>query len=317
MKVYVLNPIHPMGLDILAGHAEVVLWDDPRAAGWHDHAEGLIVRGNTPLTAADLARARRLKAVSKHGTGVNNIDLEAARKHGVTVMNTPGINAEAVAELAMALALATARRVGQIDRMLRAGERVAREDFDGSKEGGSHGFEGKVLGVIGIGNIGRRVARKWHRAFDMTVLGYDPHAPAEAWEVFEGESVALLDGMLERVDLLSVHVPLTDETRYLIGARELARMKPTAVLVSAARGGVVDEKALYEALESGHLFGAGLDVFEVEPPAADHPLFKIPGFVGSPHIGGGTVESRERNAVAVAEQLIEFLKGGAARNVVA
>ena len=316
MKVYVLNPIHPMGLDILERHAEVVRWDDPRAAAWHDHADGLIVRGNTPVGADDLARARRLKAVSKHGTGVNNIDLEAARRHGVTVMNTPGINAEAVAELSMALALATARRVAQIDRMLRAGEPVAREDFDGSKEGGSHGFEGKALGVIGIGNIGRRVARKWRRAFDMTVLGYDPHAPDEAWGAFEGEPVAGLDAMLGRVDLLSVHVPLTVETRYLIGARELAMMKPTAVLVSAARGGVVDESALYEALASGRLFGAGLDVFEVEPPAADHPLFTIPGFVGSPHIGGGTVESRQQNAVAAVEQLIEFLNGGDARNVV-
>jgi len=232
------------------------------------------------------------------------------------VMDTPGINAEAVAELSMALALATARKVAQIDRMLRAGELVAREDFDGSKRGGSHGFEGKVLGVIGIGNIGRRVARKWHRAFDMAVLGYDPHAPVEAWGDFEGEQVTLLDAMLERVDLLSVHVPLTDETRYLIGVRELAMMKPTAVLVSAARGGVVDEEALFEALESGRLFGAGLDVFEVEPPPADHPLFKIPGFVGSPHIGGGTIESREQNGVAVAEQLVEFLSGGEARNVV-
>lgn len=316
MKVYVLNPIHPMGLDILERHAEVVRWDDRRAAGWHDDAEGLIVRGNTPLTADDLARARRLKAVSKHGTGVSNIDLVAARKHGVTVMNTPGINAEAVAELSMALALATARRVAQIDRMLRAGEKVAREDFDGSKSGGSHGFEGKVLGVVGIGNIGRRVARKWHRAFDMTVLGYDPHAPAEAWEGFVGEQVAHLDTMLGRIDLLSVHVPLTDETRYLIGARELAMMKPTAVLVSAARGGVVDESALYEALGSGRLFGAGLDVFEVEPPPANHPLFRIPGFVGLPHIGGGTVESRQQNAVVVVEQLVEFLNGGEARNVV-
>jgi D-3-phosphoglycerate dehydrogenase / 2-oxoglutarate reductase len=316
MKVYVLNPIHPMGLDILDRHTELVRWDDPRAAGWHDDAEGLVVRGNIPVTADDLARARKLKAVSKHGTGVNNIDLEAARKHGVTVMNTPGINAEAVAELSMALALATSRRVAQIDRMLRAGEKVAREDVDGSKGGGCHGFEGKVLGVVGIGSIGRRVAGKWRRAFDMTVLGYDPHAPAEAWEDFEGESVARLDHMLGRVDLLSVHVPLTDETRTLIGARELAMMKPTAVLVSAARGGVVDEKALYEALASGRLFGAALDVFEVEPPAAEHPLFTIPGFVGSPHVGGGTVESRERNGVAVAEQLIEFLSGGKARNVV-
>ncbi len=316
MKVYVLDPIHPMGLQILQRHAEVVRWDDSRAAAWHDHAEGLIVRGNTPLTADDLARARRLKAVSKHGTGVSNIDLEAARKHRVTVMNTPGINAEAVAELSLALALASARRVAQIDRMLRAGEKVAREDFDGSKSGGSHGFEGKVLGVIGIGNVGRRVARKWLRAFDMTVLAYDPHAPAAAWEAFDGEPVAPLHAMLGRVDLLSIHVPLTDETRHLIGAGELAMMKPTAVLVSAARGGVVDEKALYEALEQGRLFGAGLDVFEVEPPPADHPLFTIPGFVGTPHIGGGTVESRQRNAVVVVEQLIEFLDGGEARNVV-
>jgi D-3-phosphoglycerate dehydrogenase / 2-oxoglutarate reductase len=309
-KVFVLSPINAKGLDILARRADMVLWDDPAVENWRQEADGIILRGNVDVTADDLARAKNLKAISKQGTGVDRIDLKAARARGIVVMNTPGLNSEAVAELSMALALAVARRVPLADRRLRLGDNVARENFDDSR-----GFAGKTLGVISLGNIGRRVARKWRRAFDMTVLGFDPFLPKDAWRDLKCERAESLEAMLPRVDLLSIHAPLTAETKNLIGAAELALMKPTATLVSAARGGVVNEDALFQALRTGEIFGAALDVFLEEPPRPDHPLFSLPTFVGTPHMGAGTVDSRELTAVSVVEQLVDVLDGGEPRNV--
>jgi D-3-phosphoglycerate dehydrogenase / 2-oxoglutarate reductase len=302
MKVYVLDPIYPDGVEILRQHADVVSWDDPCADQWPDDADGLIVR-TTRIEAADLARAGRLKVIGKQGVGVENIDLDAARKFGVRVFNTAGVNAEAVAEMAMALALSVARRVTQTDRLLRAGEKVVRQNFHG------RGFSGKTLGVIGMGHIGRKVAQKWRNAFEMKVLGFDPFASDDAWVQVDCERVAALDDLLPKVDLLSIHAPLTDATRRLIGSAQLAQMKETAILVSAARGGIVDEAALYEAISKGQLYGAALDVFETEPPPADHPLLSLPTFVATPHIGGGTIETQELNAKTVAEGLLGALRG--------
>jgi D-3-phosphoglycerate dehydrogenase len=316
MKVFVLDAINAKGIDVLRRQAEVVLWDDPEVGRWRDEADGIILRGNTPITAADFAAAVRLKAVSKHGTGVDKIDLAAARAHGVRVMNTPALNAEAVAEMAMTLALCVTRRVPLLDRLLRTGMAVAREDFDGSRSGGAQGFWGKTVGILGMGAIGRRTAEKWRGAFAMEVIWYDPYVSAGGL-VDAGRRADTLAELLPEVDLLSIHAPLTAETRGLIGRSELAMMKPSAILVSVARGGIVDEAALYDALASGALFGAALDVFEQEPPAADHPLFRIPAFVGTPHIGAGTIDSREQTAVAVVEQLLDVLNGGEGRNVLA
>lgn len=316
MKVFVLDAINAKGVDVLRRQAEVVLWDDPAVGQWREEADGIILRGNTPVTAADFAMAVRLRAVSKQGTGVDKIDLAAARAHGVRVMNTPALNAEAVAEMAMTLALCATRQVPMLDRLLRAGAPVAREDFDGSRGGGAHGFWGKTVGIVGMGAIGRRTAAKWRGAFAMNVMWYDPYAPVGAYADLGRRAETLAD-LLPEVDLLSIHAPLTAETRGLIGRAELAMMKPSAVLVSVARGGIVDEAALYEALASGALFGAALDVFEWEPPGADHPLFRLPHFIGTPHIGAGTIESREESSIAVAEQMLDVLNGGEGRNILA
>lgn len=302
MKIYVLDPIYPNGIDVLRQQADVVLWDDPRIDGWPEDADGLIVR-TARIAEADFVRAKCLKVIGKQGVGVENIDLDAARKFGVRVFNTAGVNAEAVAEMAMALALSVARRVTQTDRLLRAGEKVVRQNFHG------RGFSGKTLGVIGMGHIGRKVARKWRAAFDMQVFGYDPFVSDDAWSQSDCERITALDDLLPKVDLLSIHAPLTDATRRLIGAAELAMMKPTAILVSAARGGIVDEAALYEAISSGQIYGAALDVFETEPPPADHPLLSLPTFVATPHIGGGTIETQELNSRTVAEGLLGALRG--------
>jgi D-3-phosphoglycerate dehydrogenase / 2-oxoglutarate reductase len=300
MKVYVLDPIYPNGVEILKRHAEVVLWDSADASRWTEDADGLIVR-RVPIREPEIRSAANLKVIGKQGAGVENIDVDAAQACGIHVFNTAGVNAEAVAEMAMALALTVSRRVAQTDRLLRAGETVVRENFHG------RGFSGKTVGIIGMGHIGRKVAGKWRNAFDMRVLGFDPGLPEAAWVDLPCERADKLDALLQVVDLLSIHAPLTDGTRRMIGARQLSLMKPSAVLVSAARGGIVDEGALFDALSSGRLYGAGLDVFEVEPPAADHPLLSLPNFVATPHIGGGTVEAQGENARTVAERMLSAL----------
>ncbi len=302
MKVYVLDPIYANGLEILRRHAEVVLWDDPAASSWPTDADGLVVR-RTRIEGADLRSARTLKVIGKQGAGIENIDVETARACGVRVFNTAGVNAEAVAEMSMALALSVARRVTETDRLLRAGAKVVRENFHG------RGFAGKTLGVIGMGHIGQKVAAKWKQAFGMRVLGFDPYLPNEVWPTLDCEWALDLGLLLPEVDLLSIHAPLTDGTRGLIGAAEFSQMKPTAILVSAARGGIVDEAALYAALAAGRLYGAALDVFESEPPPADHPLLGLPTFIATPHIGGGTVEAQEENSRTVASRLVEELTG--------
>jgi D-3-phosphoglycerate dehydrogenase / 2-oxoglutarate reductase len=305
MKVYVLDRMHPGGVELLAQRAEVVRWDDARVGDWHADADGVVVR-LSQVAADDLARAKRLKAVVKHGVGVDNIDLAAARDRGVVVCNTPGVNSDAVAELTLGLALAIARRVAECDRRLRADGTIDRAQFLGVELGGKH------VGVIGMGNIGTRVARKFHAAFGARILAYDPYVPADHWPDIPHERLASLDEMWPRADVVTPHVPLTAETRGIIGRAGLARMKPTAIVVNAARGGVVDEQALYDALKAGKIFGAGLDVFEAEPPTTRDPLLGLPNVVATPHAGGGTLETQAKSSLAAAETLLAVLDGNIA-----
>ncbi|MBU2260385.1 MAG: hydroxyacid dehydrogenase [Proteobacteria bacterium] len=303
LKIYVLDNFVSSGIEFAAGHAEVVRWDDPRVKNWHEDADGLMVRSKL-LTAEDFAKAKKLRVVAKQGVGVNTIDLAAAKAHGVIVCNTPAVNSESVAEMALALALAVARRVAELDRRIRSGEVVQRANVLGMET-----WE-KTVGVIGMGNIGSRIARKYHFAFNTKLIAYDPYAPAGSWPDIPHRRVASLDELLPLVDLLTIHVPLTPETRHLIGRRELALMKKTAILVNVSRGDVVDEEALYDVLKSGHLFGAGLDVFKTEPPTTDNPLVGLPNVVSTPHAGGGTVENQEKSSLITAQQLIHVLNGG-------
>ena len=303
MKIYVLDQFVSSGIEFAAGHAEVVRCDDPRVKNWHEDADGLMVRSK-PLTAEDFAKAKKLKVVAKQGVGVNTIDLTAAKAHGVIVCNTPGVNSEAVAEMALALALAVTRRVAEFDRRIRSGEVVQR-----AKALGMETWE-KTVGVLGMGNIGGRIARKYHFAFNAKLIAYDPYAADGSWPDIPHRRVKSLADLLPLVDILTIHVPLTPETKHLIGRRELDLMKKTAILVNVSRGEVVDEAALYDALKSGHLFGAGLDVFKTEPPTADNPLVGLPNVVSTPHAGGGTVENQEKSSLITAQQLIHVLKGG-------
>jgi D-3-phosphoglycerate dehydrogenase len=303
MKIYVLDAFYPDGVEYAAERAEVIRWDDPRAANWHEDADGLMVRVK-PISAEDIARAKKLRAISKQGVGLDNIDLEAAKARGIAVCRTPGVNREAVAEMALTLALSVVRRVTEFDRRIRAGGKVPRADFLG------HESWQKTVGIVGMGNIGTLVARKWRGAFDAKIIGYDPYVPADRWSELPHRRAASLEEMLPQVDVLSLHLPLTAESRNLIDAARLSLMKPTAIVVNTSRGGIVNEAALYQAISSEKLFGAGFDVFEAEPPTSDHPLMMLPTFVGTPHAAAGTIETQARSSVLTASQLFEALAGG-------
>jgi len=303
MKIYVLDAFHLSGVELAEKQAEVIRWDDPRAKNWHEDADGLMVRGKK-VAAEDMARAKKLRVISKQGVGLDNIDLEAAKAHGIAVCRTPGVNSEAVAEMALSLGLSVVRRVTEFDRMTRAAGKVQRANY--------LGYESwqKTVGIVGMGNIGTLVARKWRGAFDANIIGYDPYVPANRWSELPHKRAASLEEMLPQVDILSLHLPLTPESRNMIDAAKLALMKPSAIVVNTSRGGIVNEAALYQAISSGKLFGAGFDVFEVEPPTSDHPLMSLPTFVGTPHAAAGTIETQARSSMLAASQLLEALAGG-------
>jgi D-3-phosphoglycerate dehydrogenase / 2-oxoglutarate reductase len=185
MKIYVLDAFHPDGVEYAAKHAEVIRWDDPRAANWHEDADGLMVRGK-PISADDMTRAKKLRVISKQGVGIDNIDLTAAKARGIAVCRTPGVNREAVAEMALTLGLSVVRRVTEFDRRIHAGGKVQRADF--------LGYESwqKTVGIVGMGNIGTLVARKWRGAFDAKIIGYDPYVPADRWSDLPHQRAASL-----------------------------------------------------------------------------------------------------------------------------
>ena len=302
MKVYVLDSFFPTGVEFAAQRAEIVRWDDPRVSNWHEDADGVMVR-MTPIRADNLARAKKLRVIAKQGVGIDNIDLVAARARGITVCRTPGVNKEAVAELALALALSVTRRVTEFDRNIRSGAVVERSNFLGMESWQ------KTVGIVGMGNIGTLVARKWQAAFNAKIVAYDPYVPADIWPDIPHRRANSLAELLPQADILTLHLPLTDESRGMIGAAALALTKPSAVVINTSRGGIVDERALYDAIVAGRLFGAGLDVFEREPPTADNPLIRLPTVVATPHAGGGTYETQARSSLLVAEQLFEALAG--------
>jgi D-3-phosphoglycerate dehydrogenase len=261
--------------------------------------DAIIVRGRTKVTADVLAAASTLKVVGRAGVGVDNIDLKAAKEKGVVVVNAPQSTSVAVAEHTFALLLSLARQVPTADAGLRRGEWLKKK---------LEGFElyGKTLGVIGMGRIGGHVVAR-ATAFGMTCLGYDPLLSAD--EIAKrGAQPAELDSLLNRADVLTLHVPLTPETRGLINAERIAKMKRGARIVCTARGNVIDETALLAALDSGQVGGAALDVFAVEP-VVDSPLVKHPKVVCTPHIAAQTAEAQERAARDIAEEILTVLRG--------
>ncbi len=269
--------------------------------------DALAVRSATKVTARLLERAARLKVVGRAGVGVDNVDLDAATRAGVVVMNTPGGSSVTVAELALGMILSLYRHVPAATASVKGGK-WEKKRFQGRE------IAGKTLGVVGIGNIGSVLVQR-ALAMKMRVVAYDPFITAEAAAKL-GASLVELDALWREADVVSLHVPLTEQTRHLVGAATLAKMKKGAILVNCARGGIVDEPALADALASGHLGGAALDVFEKEPPSPDHPLFAQDDFVCTPHIGASTEEAQSAVAIALAEQLVAYLRDGVVQNAV-
>src|SRR5689334_16647424 len=269
--------------------------------------DALAVRSATKVTADILAAAPRLRVIGRAGTGVDNIDLAAATRRGV-VMNAPGGNSVSVAEHTLALLLALSRRVADASKSTCSGK-WEKKKFSSGRE-----LSGKTLGVVGTGNIGALVVQR-AKAFGMKVIGYDPFLSEEAAGKLGVELVPLPE-IFRRSDAITLHVPLTEQTKNMVAAPQLAAMKRGALLINCARGGLVDERALAESLRSGHLGGAALDVFETEPPPADHPLFSCENFIATPHLGGSTEDAQQNVAVIVCESMVEYLSTGTVRNAV-
>jgi D-3-phosphoglycerate dehydrogenase len=262
--------------------------------------EALIVRSRTKVTREILENAEELRLVVRAGVGLDNIDLEAARERGVTVVNTPEAVSSSVAELAVGLMLAVARSIAEADRTVKGGG-WSKERFVGLR------LKGKVLGILGLGRIGCEVARVG-RALGMKVIFYDVVARDEIAKEIGCEPVESLETLLANSDIISIHIPLTAETRYLIGEKELSKVKPGAILINTARGAIIDEKALYWALKSGKLGGAGIDVYEEEPPK-NRDLLKLSNVVCTPHIGAQTKEAQKEASTVAAQKIVEFFKG--------
>jgi D-3-phosphoglycerate dehydrogenase len=267
----------------------------------------LVVRSATKVTADVIARADQLRVVGRAGIGVDNIDVDAATKRGIVVMNTPGGSNVTTAEHAIALLLALARNIPQAAAAVRAGE-WPRSTWLGTE------VCNKVLGIIGLGNIGTLVAER-AVGLRMKVIAYDPFVTPEAAARLRVELVSL-DQLFPRANFITIHTPLTAETRGLVGRESIARMKRGVRIINCARGGIVDETALADAIRDGQVAGAALDVFEQEPPRRDHPLRTLDQVIATPHLGASTAEAQVNVAVAIAQQVAEFLTSGTINNAV-
>ncbi|MCD6248079.1 MAG: hypothetical protein J7J17_01295 [Hadesarchaea archaeon] len=296
MKVLVTDPIHEDGIKALGEIAEV---DVAKGLGEEElrariaDADVLVVRSATKVTKDLLSVAKNLKLIVRAGTGLDNIDIVAARERGIKVLNTPEAPSVATAELAMALMLAWARKIVDANLSMKQGK------WEKSKLRGTE-LRGKTLGIIGTGRVGREVGRR-AKAFGMKLLLNDiVEIPEFAKEV--NSRYVDLETLLRESDYVSIHVPLTKETERMIDEEKLRMMKPTAVLINTARGGVVDEKALVKALKSGEIAGACLDVYEKEP-LGDSPLLELPNVILTPHLGASTEEAQRRAALLVVEKV--------------
>lgn len=314
-KVYVTRIIPEKGLEILREAADVKVWQDelppPREVLLKEveDVDGLVSLLTDKIDAELFDRAKKLKIVSNYAVGFDNIDLDEATKRGIMATNTPGVLTETTADLAFALLMATARRIVEADKFARAGRwktwgpmLMLGQDVYGAK-----------LGLIGLGRIGYAVAKR-AKGFDMDVMYYDMFRNEKAEQEL-GLKFVELEQLLKESDFVSIHVPLTPETKHLINEKTLGLMKKTAILVNTARGPVVDEKALYEALVSNKIAGAGLDVMDPEPPSMDNPLLKLDNVIILPHIASASVATRTKMAVMAAENCVAGLKGDVPPNL--
>lgn len=310
MKVLVSDNISPKCIDILkrAGlevDIKVGMKPEELRACIGDY-QGLIIRSSTRVTSEIIDAAKSLKVIGRAGSGLDNVDRTAATKKGIVVMNTPGGNTITTAEHTIALMVSLARQVPQATMSMKAGK------WEKKKFMGIELFN-KTLGIVGIGNIGSQVAKRM-QAFAMNVIAYDPFLSEDKAKAMGVEKVDLRE-LFRRSDFITVHTPLTTETKNLINRETLAIMKPGVRIINCARGGIINEKDLYDALVEGKVGGAALDVFEKEPPE-NNPLLTLDTVIATPHLGASTKEAQENVAVAVAEQVVDYLVRGTIRNAV-
>jgi len=304
MKVVLYEKMHEAGVELLRQRAEVVLapgTSEEDILGCVGDADAIVIRANGAVTARIMDAGRKLKVIGRHGVGVDNIDVAAATERGIWVVNTPTANREAVAEHVIGMMVTLAKRMRQADIALRRGHWGARYELIGME------LYGKTVGIVGMGNIGSRVAEICHKAFDMQVMYHDIVQRSEAEQILNARRCELPELFAES-DFVSVHLPKLPETHHLVGAELLSLMKPTAYLINTSRGGVVDDKALVEALRKGVIAGAGLDVFEGEFTSDDLPVFHLQNVIVTPHMAAHTEEAMVRMSL-VAEDVLRVLDG--------
>ncbi len=312
-KVLVADPIAEKGIEELQATPEldvvvkIGISPEELLATAHEYS-GIVVRSQTKITADVFAKATNLKVVGRAGVGVDNIDVPAANQHGVIVMNTPGGNTISTAEHAFTLLMSLARQIPQAHASVASGK-WERKKFEGTE------LNGKTLAVIGMGRIGSEVAKR-AMAFNMRVVAYDPYLAPNRAATLRVELSPTVDEAVAEADFITVHMPMTKETKYLFNRERLAKCKKGVRIINCARGGLIEETALKEALESGHVAGAALDVFETEPPAADHPLLGLKNVVLTPHLGASTAEAQENVGIEIAEQVKAALVDGVVTNAV-
>jgi D-3-phosphoglycerate dehydrogenase len=312
-KVLVSDPISPTGVEALAAGGLLDVTFQPGLP--HEELlkiipdySALVVRSQTQVGADVIAAAKNLKAIGRAGVGVDNVDVEAATQRGIVVMNTPGGNTVSTAEHAFSLLVSIARKIPQADASVKAGK-WDRKSFQGVE------LNGKTLAVLGMGRIGTEVAKR-ALAFGMRVLAYDPYLSESRAKALQVELVEDLEAALPLADFVTMHMPLTDETRHMLDARRLALLKPGSRVVNCARGGLIDEQALAEALATGQVAGAAIDVFEQEPPDQAHPLRQAPNVVFTPHLGASTAEAQESVGIEIAQAIRAALLEGTVNNAV-
>ncbi len=295
--VYLNEHISPNAVNRLKKHVRVVdNFDHP------EEIDAIIVRQQY-ATKEIIDKVKNCKLIQMHGVGLERVDLEAAKNAGIPVKNTPGGNARSVAELSVGLMLALSRKINYIYEGIKKGKftRFGMPETEGNE------IYGKVLGLVGGGQIARLTAGIMTAAFGAKVLVYDPFLDEEKCKEFGFEKIATLNELFSKSDFISIHVPLLDSTKHMINKEVLESSKPGLILINTARGGIVEENDLYEALVSGKVKAAGMDVFEEQPPKADNPLFSLDNFIGTLHIGGSTAEALERNGKIVVDNIFAAL----------
>lgn len=309
MKILVAEPVAPAAVEMLRAQEgwNVVVSSPKEYAAHLADADALLVRSAVKVNADVLAKAPKLQVIGRAGVGVDNVDLTAATHAGVLVMNTPGGNAVSVAEHTIALMLSLARGIPQASESTRAGK-WEKKKFMGTE------LRGKTLGVVGLGSIGREVVKRT-LPFEMRILGYDPYVSSQS-AADMGVDLVDLNTLFAQSDYITLHMALTPETQRMINAEAFGTMKPGVRIINCARGELIDYNAMVDAFTSGKLAGAGLDVFDPEPPAADSPILRQDNLIATPHIGGSTEEAQEIVGIRIVEQMVQYLTHGVALNAV-